>query len=297
MSTSDDRQANVAPATLRELLASPKGVVAPLVLNPLMARLAEASGFAAGYLGGGATGYVNCGTEANLGLTQLVHAGIEIMAQSPLHLILDGTCGWGDPMHVRHTVRVAEAAGFAAIEIEDQLLPKRAHHHVGVEHLIPLELMVAKIEAAVAARRSPDFLIIGRTNAARVHDLDEAVRRALALHRAGADVLLVMPENAEGLRAVAKRLPRPLMCMLPGGGAEAVGIALPELAAMGYALIVDSQTPLFAMFHAVRRSYDALARGLPNPIIGTTGPDEEKRIHEMIGLDRMLEIERRTVER
>jgi methylisocitrate lyase len=283
--------------TLRSLLAAPGGVVAPLVLNPLMAKLAEAAGFKATYLGGGAMGYVNCGTEANLSLTTMVQAGVEIMAHSPLPLILDGTCGWGDPMHVRHSVRLAEAAGFAAIEIEDQLLPKRAHHHIGIEHLIPFDLMVAKVEAAVAARRSRDFLIIARTNAARSGTIDEAVRRADAFHRAGADLLLVMPENAEGLRFMAERLPKPLMCMLPGGGAGAVGIPLPELAALGYALVVDSQTPLFAMVHAVRQAYAAIAQGLPDPVLGTGGPAEEKRIHQAIGLAEMLEIERRTVER
>ena len=75
---------------------------------------------------------------------------------------------------------MAEAAGFAAIEIEDQLVPKRAHHHVGIEHMIPIELMAAKVREAVAARRSADFLIVGRTNAMRASNLDDALRRGEA---------------------------------------------------------------------------------------------------------------------
>ena len=134
-------------ASLRELLAGPAPVLAPLVLNPLMAKLAEAAGFGALYLGGGATGYERVCLEANLTLTELVAAGIQIRTASPLPLILDAAAGFGDPMHMHRTIAMVEAAGFAAIEIEDQLLPKRAHHHVGIEHMINQDLMAAKILA------------------------------------------------------------------------------------------------------------------------------------------------------
>src|ERR1044071_3545741 len=133
-------------------LDGPLPVTAPLVLNPLMARMAEAAGFPAGYLGGGATGYLKVGLEANLNLTEMCQAALDIRAVSSLPLILDGACGYGDPMHMHRTIGMAEAAGFEAIEIEDQLVPKRAHHHVGIEHMIPLELMAAKVREASAAR-------------------------------------------------------------------------------------------------------------------------------------------------
>jgi len=149
--------------SIRALLRGPLPVTAPLVLNPLMARMVEAAGFPAGYLGGGSTGYQKVALEANLNLTEMCQAALDIGAVSSLPLILDGACGYGDPMHMRRTIGMSEAAGFAGIEIEDQLVPKRAHHHVGIEHMIPAELMAAKVEAAVGARRSPDFLIIART--------------------------------------------------------------------------------------------------------------------------------------
>lgn len=282
-------------SSLRERLNSDEGVVAPLVLNPLMARFAEEAGFSAGYVGGGALGYQTCATEANLSLTQLLHVGLEIRAHSALSLIMDGTCGWGDPVHVRHTVQNAEAAGFSAIEIEDQILPKRVHHHVGIEHLIPLDIMAAKISEAVAARKSSDFLIIARTNAVRVENMDEGLRRAEAFHRCGADVLLVMSRTAAEIRTIASRLPRPLMYMVPLGGLSAIGMSLPELATLGFTLIVDSGTPFFAATHALRRSYAALRKGAIDPLIGASAPDEEKFVHQAIGLETMLEIERRTV--
>lgn len=281
--------------SLRERLRSSESILAPLVLNPLMARLAEAAGFSAGYVGGGALGYQACGTEANLSLTQLLHVGLEIRAHSEMPLILDGTCGWGDPVHVRHTVQNAEAAGFSAIEIEDQILPKRVHHHVGIEHLIPLEAMAAKVSEAVAARKNRDFLIIARTNAARVLSLEEALRRGEAYRRAGADVLLVMCRNTDDIRAVGRHLPRPLMYMVPLGGLTAIGMPLTELAAHGFTLVVDPGTPFFAATHALRRSYAALRAGALDPLIGSSAPEEEKMVHNAIGLGAMLEIERRTV--
>jgi methylisocitrate lyase len=182
-------------------------VTAPLVLNPLMARMVEASGFPAGYLGGGSTGYQKVALEANLNLTEMCQAAIEIGAVSSLPLILDGACGYGDPMHMHRTIGMSEAAGFAAIEIEDQLVPKRAHHHVGREHMIPAELMAAKVQAAVAARRRPDFLIIARTNGVRASTMDDALRRGELYRKAGADVLLLsMAHKPEQLRTIAKRL-------------------------------------------------------------------------------------------
>ena len=147
--------------SLRALMQGPLPVTAPLVLNPLMARMVEVAGFPAGYLGGGATGYQKVALEANLNLTEMCQAALDIRAVSSLPLILDGACGYGDPMHMHRTIGMVEAAGFAAIEIEDQLVPKRAHHHVGIEHMIPVELMAAKVREAVAARRHPDFLSSG----------------------------------------------------------------------------------------------------------------------------------------
>src|SRR5438128_1347699 len=158
-------------------MRGPLPVTAPLVLNPLMARMAEAAGFPAGYLGGGSTGYQKVALEANLNVTEMCQTAVEIGAVSSLPLILDGACGYGDPMHMHRTIGMSEAAGFAAIEIEDQLVPKRAHHHAGIEHMIPSELMAAKVKEAVAARRNPDFLIVARTNAIRASDMDDAWKK------------------------------------------------------------------------------------------------------------------------
>ena len=177
------------------MLARNQAYLAPAVFNPLSAKLAEQAGFQVLYLSGGALGYIKCCLEANLSLTDVIHTGVEIRAACELPLIMDGICGWGDPMHVGFTVKTAETAGFCAIEIEDQLLPKRAHHHAGIEHMIPQELMAAKVREAVRARKNPEFVIIARTNGVRSSSMDDALRRAEAYHEAGADMLFIIPRT------------------------------------------------------------------------------------------------------
>ena len=284
--------------SLRERIQGALPVTAPLVLNPLMARMAEAAGFPAGYLGGGATGYQKVALEANLNLTEMCQAALDIRAVSSLPLILDGACGYGDPMHMHRTVGMAEAAGFAAIEIEDQLVPKRAHHHVGVEHMIPLELMAAKVREAVAARRSRDFLIVGRTNAVRASDMDDALRRGEAYRKAGADlVLLSMANRPEQLRLIAERLGGPLMYLAGRGGLAGLGMSLKDLGALGYKIVADPSTPLLAAFVAWKKVYADLAEDFGGTQPKTDWSPVEHEMLKTIDIDTLLAVERATVEK
>jgi methylisocitrate lyase len=284
--------------SLRALMQGPLPVTAPLVLNPLMARMAEAAGFPAGYLGGGATGYQKVSLEANLNLTEMCQAALDIGAVSSLPLILDGACGYGDPMHMHRTIGMSEAAGFAGIEIEDQLVPKRAHHHAGIEHMIPAELMAAKVAEAVAARRSPDFLIIARTNGVRASTMDDALRRGELYKKAGADVLLLsMAHRPEQLRAIAERLGGPLMYLTGRGGLAGLGMTLADLGGLGYRIVADPSTPLLAAYEAWQRTYaelrGAFGAGTPPRDWGVL----EKDMLSVIGLERLLAVERATVEK
>lgn len=287
-----------AAKTLRDLIAGNRALIAPAVFNPLSAKLAEAAGFEVLYLGGGTIGYLNCCLEANLNITQLCQAGIDIRAVCGLPLILDGAAGFGDPMHMHHTIGMAEAAGFAAIEIEDQILPKRAHHHVGTEHMVPLELMAAKVREAARARRDPDFVIIARTNGIRGPDgMDDAIRRARAYREAGADMLYLSVRNADEARQVARELPPPFMFGLGGHGDKGAGLALAELGAMGYRILASSISA-WAFHRAMKQSYECLARGEPDPLLaGTTHKAEQHALHDSIGMEHLLAVERDTVEK
>ncbi len=281
--------------SLKPLLNEHAPIVAPMALTPLQAALAEQTGFKAIYLGGGSLGYEKYYTEANLNLTEMCQAGLEIGSVSALPLILDGTGGWGDPMHLHRTIRMTEAAGFAAIEIEDQLLPKRAHHHVGKDHMIPMELMVDKIREAVAARRDPDLMIIARTNAIREFGLDEALRRAEAYKKAGADMLFVATVKEDELRKIAAAIEGPHMSMIWPG----LTLPVDELFEAGYQLIVDFVSPLLASYVAMKKAYEDIYHGRPNELVKAAGGGEavHKMLHETIRLETLLDVERRTVEK
>jgi methylisocitrate lyase len=284
--------------TLKALVDAGEFVVAPVALNPVMARLAEDAGFKAVYLSGGSLGWLKCVTEANLSLSDMVQVAVDIRSVSRIPIVLDAGGGWGEPVHIHRTIAMSEAAGFAAIEIEDQYLPRRVQHHIGEENLIPPESMVDKIKEAVAARTDPNLIIIGRTNARRLHGLDEALRRGEMYHRAGADMLFIHSRDPEELRRIAERLPAPLMMFAPQDGFSSFGITPAELTKLGYRLAASSGTAFAAMYKAVRQSYEALARGEVDPLLGKGGAVAEmKRAHETTGLGKLLEIEKRTTPR
>ncbi|HKV54618.1 MAG TPA: isocitrate lyase/phosphoenolpyruvate mutase family protein [Candidatus Binataceae bacterium] len=285
-------------AGIRQMISGKGLVEAPVVFNPLSAKLAEAAGFPALYLGGGGLGYVQCVTEANLTVTEMTRLGIDIRTVCRLPLILDGACGFGDPMHLNRTINMVEAAGFAAIEIEDQLMPKRAHHHIGIEHLIPAELMAAKIREAVKARRDPDFVIIGRTNALRSSTMDEALRRAEMYREAGADMLFVTAHKAEHYRTLGERLAPPLVTLTTDVQLKRIGLSKADLIALGFRLMVDPVTPVLVFHQMLKRCYQAIADGDSEALLGRGGlRSEQEALHETIGLERMLAVERETVER
>jgi methylisocitrate lyase len=286
------------PMSLRALMQGPLPVTAPLVLNPLMAKMAEAAGFRAGYLGGGSTGYLKVVLEANLNVTEMCQAAVDIRAVSSLALILDGACGYGDPMHLHRTIGMSEAAGFAGIEIEDQLVPKRAHHHVGVEHMIPVALMAAKVREAVAARRSPEFVVIARTNAMRASTMDDALRRGEAYRTAGADVVLLsMAHEPEQLRTIARHLGGPLMYLTRRGGLAGLGMSLKDLGDLGYRIVADPSTALIAAYATWKTMYADLADGFATGRGATADwAALEQDMFRVIGLEKLLAVERATVE-
>ena len=283
-------------ATLRAALASGRPVVAPFAADPLTVMLVQRLGFPAAYLGGGALGYLLGVTEARLTSTDVVNIVRQIMAVCDVPLIVDGTTGFGDPIHVLRTVRELEHAGAAGVEIEDQLTPKRAHHHRGIDHPITLEAMVEKVQAAVEARADADFLIIARTNTIGEVSLDEGIRRAVAYAEAGADMILALPRTEEEYRRLPQAVPKPLVAMT-------IAVANPplftpeQLHALGYPLVLEAQAGMLAAYAAVRRGYQQLlSRGF---IAMDTQELREIRaeIDELCDLPRLWALEERTTER
>jgi methylisocitrate lyase len=171
---------------------------------------------------------------------------------------------------------------------------------VGVEHNIPTSLMVEKIRAAVSARDRRDFLIIARTNAARNESLDEAVRRGEAYRRAGADMLLVLQKSPDQAEFIRKRLGPGLVYMAVGESLSSLNLRRNELVKLGFRMVIDPVTPLLASYQALKNAYAEMADFRPHVALanGAGGPSGIlNSLHDTIGLDTLLQIEKRTVER
>jgi 2-methylisocitrate lyase-like PEP mutase family enzyme len=225
--------------TLRSLVTLKNGLVVPGAYDGVSARLVERAGFPAVYM----TGY---GTSASrLGLPDLGYAGLAEMADHArnlaaavsIPLIADADTGYGNALGVRRTVQAYEAAGVAALHIEDQVAPKRCGHLSG-HQLVPLAEFAGKIRAAVDARRDPDLMIIARTDAISAVDFDEALRRGEAAAGAGADVLFIeAPRDEAQVERVAGAFDTPLLYNYASGGRSPM-LPFPRLRALGYALIL-----------------------------------------------------------
>src|SRR6266542_2827176 len=182
----------------RTLVARPGLIVAPACFDPLTARIAAGVGFECIALGGYALGAASAISEPLLTMTEVVDAARRITSVVEVPLIVDAATGFGDPLHVMRTVRELEHAGVAAIHIEDQVFPKRAHYHRDYrEHTISAEEMADKVRFACQARQDPDFVIIARTDSMRTDGYDEGVRRARLYAEAGADLVMLFPNAAE----------------------------------------------------------------------------------------------------
>jgi methylisocitrate lyase len=156
--------------------------------------------------------------------------------------------------------------------------------------------MVSKIREAVAARSDPNLIIIGRTNSLRIADMDDALRRSEAYKKAGADMLFIHTRNAEEMRIIGERLPPPLMIFVPEDGFAVSELSPSDLAGLGYRLAASSGSAFVAMYKAVRQSYECLANGTIDPLLGKGGTVAEmKAARVTAGLDALLEIEKRTM--
>jgi len=209
---------------LRGRLKSGPVIVAPGIYDAYGARLVEQAGFEAAYMtGNGVSASLLGRPDVGLvDLTMITSHARRVAAAVDIPLICDADTGYGNAVNVRRTVEEFEAAGVAAIHLEDQASPKRCGQLPGARLVIELTEAVGKIEAAVAARHDPDFMIIARTDSAEAHGLDEAIRRARAFRKAGADVIFVEmksgPTILEDLKRVTSEVDAPCLVNMGAGG-------------------------------------------------------------------------------
>ena len=164
---------------LRARLTSGPMIVAPGIYDAYGARFVEQAGFEAVYMTGNGVSASLLGRPdvGLIDLTLIASHAHRVAACVDIPLICDADTGYGNAVNVRRTVEEFESAGVAAIHLEDQVAPKRCGHLPGSRPVVSMEEHAGKIEAACAARRDPDFIIIARTDAASGHGLDEAIRR------------------------------------------------------------------------------------------------------------------------
>jgi 2-methylisocitrate lyase-like PEP mutase family enzyme len=245
---------------LRERLVRSAGVLLPGAANALAARVIAASGFEAVYITGAGIANTALGVP-DLGLvtlTELVDHVAAISDAVALPLIADADTGFGNALNLRRAVRLLERAGANAIQIEDQVFPKRCGHFEG-KAVIAAAAMVQKIKAAVDARQDADLLIIARTDARAVEGLDAAIDRAAAYREAGADILFVeAPQSVAELETIPARLPGPHLANIVFGG-KTPGLPRERLAAMGFSGIVYANAALQAAVAGMSRVLRHLA--------------------------------------
>jgi 2,3-dimethylmalate lyase len=245
--------------TLRDLIGPGQLLIAPGVFDMISARVADRMGFSALYM----TGY---GTVASsLGLpdaglasyTEMVARVATIAGGTTTPVIADADTGFGGLLNVDRTVRGYEAAGAAAIQIEDQVFPKKCGHTPGRE-VVPTADMVKKIKVALEARTNPDFLIIARTDARTTHGIDEALRRAEAFARAGADVLFVeSPESEAEMATICKSFDLPCLANMVEGGRTPL-LSFQELRDIGYRLAIFPATGFLSVAQVLTHAYGKL---------------------------------------
>ncbi|HBH04780.1 MAG TPA: carboxyvinyl-carboxyphosphonate phosphorylmutase [Candidatus Rokubacteria bacterium] len=279
--------------TLRTLVEQKQGLVVPGAYDGISARLVQQAGFPAVYM----TGY---GTAASrLGLPDLGFAGLAEMADHARNLaavldvplIADADTGYGNALNVRRTVQMYEAAGVAALHIEDQVTPKRCGHLSG-HQVIPRVEFAGKIRAAVDARTDPDLLVIARTDAISAVDFDEALRRGEAAAKAGADVLFVeAPRDEAQVERVARAFDTPLLYnYAPGGRSPLLPFA--RLRALGFAIVILPVDTLLVAVQAIRSFLaEAKARDDVRSLADRYVPFRE--FNELIGVTAQLALAER----
>lgn len=283
---------------LRQLLAQPGLIKGVNIYDPLTARIAEDIGFQFIALGGWQVGAQLCVTEPLLTMTETVECArlITKVVNTPLKVDCGG--GFGEPIHVARTIREVEAANIACIHLEDQYYPKRASYHRGVEEVIPLNAMLDKIHTAIASRRDPDLVIVGRTDSLLTHGLGEAIKRGNAFLEAGCDVVEVFPNTPSEAREIAKEVKGPLLHVNVSGDHGDLGrprFSWAELEQIGFKVCIDATTVILLAMQAVRKGLqEYFAKGFP-PDYVASDRETMKYIERLIGLPGLYEIEAATV--
>ena len=261
--------AGMADGRLKATMKDGTFVVAPGIFDMISARVADGMGFSALYATGFGTVASHLGiADAGIATYSDMVSRVGLFARScATPVIADADTGYGGLLNVRHTVLGYEAAGVAAIQIEDQEVPKKCGHTPG-RRVIPTRDMCLKIEVAVEARRSDDFLIIARTDARTTLGLDEAIARGKAFAKAGADVVFIeSPESEAEMVRIGQEVDAKLLANMVEGGRTPL-LPAARLKDIGYDIAIYPAVGFLAVAAATERVFGHLLKhgdstGLP----------------------------------
>lgn len=263
---------------LRALLARPDILIAPGAYDGLTARLVEAAGFPAVYMtGAGASASRGFPDYGLVSMSEMAEDAGILARSVAVPVIADADTGYGNELNVTRTIREYEMRGVAGLHIEDQVAPKRCGHLDGKE-IIPREQFIAKIRAAVAARRDPNFLVIARTDARSVAGFDEAIERARAAMAAGADMAFVeAAQSLEELASIPRLVGGPCLLNIVQGG-KTPDIDMLAAQEMGYRMAILPSLLLGAVTVACGQVLESLrSTGKPPSSTGTLSVAERFR--------------------
>lgn len=279
--------------SLRKLIEQGELLQLPVAHDALTARLIHLAGFKAYQIGG----FALAGTRYAFPDIGLIHfyeeneALRQVIVASPLPVIVDAADGFGDAKNVIRTVRGYEELGVTGIFIEDQKAPVSCGQ-MGRKEIVSIRNMVGKIQAAVDARSNEDTFIIARTDGRSAVDVDEAIKRAKAYRKAGADGIYVEGlRSAKELKKIGKELRGiPLATTLMEGGGKLPWLPPDEIAMYGFQLIMYPTTLLFQLTYSLQQSLKRLKNGMPMPVEQAVNLEEFEQI---VGLPAWQELEKK----
>lgn len=282
----------MADKSIRQAIANGDFILAPGVFDLISALIADRMNFKALYVTGYGTvaSYLGIPDAGIATYRDMIERIAQIVKRTKTPVIADADTGYGGLLNVRYTVQGYEDAGVSAIQIEDQEFPKKCGH-TPYRRVIPLEDMVRKIEVAVDARKSDDFLIIARTDSRTGLGLDEAIRRGKAFRKAGADVVFIeSPESEAEMRQVSQEVEGPLFANMVNGGRTPL-LSAAKLKELGYAIAIHPAVGFLAVGAALTKSYGDLLKN------GETSADIDlysfAEFNELLGFKEIWEFEER----
>ncbi|MEQ8194925.1 MAG: oxaloacetate decarboxylase [Rhodospirillales bacterium] len=285
---------------LRDLVDAPEILAMPGISNGYSARLVEQFGFKAALLTGAGLSESHLGwADAGLmGLEENLRASRPLIECCGLPILADADTGYGGPMNVFQTVKAFEKAGAAAVQIEDQVWPKRCGNLQG-KQVIAAEEMVEKVRAAVEARRDPGFMIVARTDAFPMNEIGEAIRRLNLYTDAGADMLLADGTYTEDhFRVMVENTHVPLMANMSyglRGRVEEKLISAKRLQELGVAVVLYPRLAGGAMIQGLKNALGVLRESVDGGAV-IERPDlvaSFKEQNELMGLNEILDLDKR----